>query len=383
MRVNVASFSGTHPLDLARELDKAGLLGTYYSALPRFRIAGLPRERTVTHPSLLLPHYVLRRLGLSGLEFRISWTTTEAFDRWLARTIGPSDVFHVLSSYGLRAMRRARSEYGALTVCDRGSSHIRFVDELLRAEYARYGIRFVGIEPQAIVKEETEYRESDVVVVPSTFAKRSFVAAGLDPGKVVAIPYGVRLEDYFPTGKRDGVFRVLCVAVLSVRKGIGYLLEAWSGLTLPDSELVLRGAMLPESGPMLAGHEGRFRLHPSLPRKQMRDLFSQASVLVLPSLEDGFGLVITQAMACGVPVIATTNTGGPDLITDGTDGFIVPSRDADAIRDRLDYLYRHPDVRDAMGRAAIEKVRSLRGWGEYARQVAQMYQERLARRHAH
>jgi glycosyltransferase involved in cell wall biosynthesis len=115
----------------------------------------------------------------------------------------------------------------------------------------------------------------------------------------------------------------------------------------------------------------------------MRDLYSQASVLVLPSVEDGFGLVIGQAMACGVPVIATTNTGGPDLITDGVDGFIVPVRDAGAIRERLEHLYRNPDIRVAMGRAALDKVRSLNGWAEYARQVRELYQSRLARRHAY
>jgi glycosyltransferase involved in cell wall biosynthesis len=167
--------------------------------------------------------------------------------------------------------------------------------------------------------------------------------------------------------------------MVSLRKGIGYLLEAMSRLSLPDSELVLRGTLLPESKDILAPCDGRFRLQPPLPRAGMRDLYSQASVLVLPSIEDGFGQVIVQAMACGLPVIATTNTGGPDVITDGKDGFIVPIRDARAIADRLDYLYRNPDARAAMGRAALETVRAWNGWERYTNQVLDTYRQgRLA-----
>ena len=109
----------------------------------------------------------------------------------------------------------------------------------------------------------------------------------------------------------------------------------------------------------------------------MRDLYSQASVFVLPSIEDGFGQVIVQAMACGIPVITTTNTGGPDVITDGKDGFIVPIRDSRAIAERLEHLYRHPDAREAMGHAALETVRKWNGWERYTNQVLSTYNQRL------
>ena len=376
MRVNVASFTGTHPLDLARELDKAGVLAKYYSALPRFRVTGLPRDRIATHPIVLLPLVALQRAGLQRLEGRLNWTMTEAFDRWLCRAQGPADVLHVQSSYGLLALRRARS-LGALTICDHGSSHIRVQDELLREESAHCGIATPRVDPRYIAKEEAEYHEADAIFVPSTFARQSFLQAGIQPGKVVTIPYGVRLEEYFPVPKRDDVFRVLCVARLTVRKGIRYLLEATSRLALPNSEVVLRGTAPAESRPLLAGYEGHFRLQSPVPRSELRDLYSQASVLVLPSVEDGFGLVIGQAMACGVPVIATTHTGGPDLITDGKDGFIVPIRSAAAIGERIEYLHSHPEERAAMGRAALEKVRSLNGWEHYANQVLHAYRERL------
>jgi len=382
MRVSVASFTGTHPLDLARELDTLGLLGTYHCALPRFRIAGIPAARVRTHPLVLLPNILLSRSGLARFERYVDWPMTEAYDRWLCRTLQPCDVLQVLSSYGLRAIRRARSEFGALTVCDHGSSHIRTQAALLREEADRCGIAIRGVDARFIEKEEAEYDEADAVFVPSTFARQSFIDRGVNPAKVAMISYGARLEEYFPVPKRDGVFRILCVASLSVRKGIHYLLDATSRLALPNSEVVLRGGPTAESARLLAPYQGRFRLHPPVPRRDLHDLYSQASVLVLPSVEDGFGLVIAQAMACGVPVIATTNTGGPDLISDGRNGFIVPIRSPEAIAERLQYLHDHPDERAAMGRAALEAVRALGGWSRYAAGVVREYEERLRPRRA-
>jgi glycosyltransferase involved in cell wall biosynthesis len=380
MRISVASFiGGIHLFELARELDRLGALDRYYTAMPSFRVTGVAHSRVATHPVVLLPHYALQVARLQRYQALINWTTTQAFDRWMARTQAPSDVFHVASGFGLSAIRRAKTSYGSWTICDRGSSHIRVQDELLREETARTGIAAPTTDPRFIDKEEAEYEEADAIFVPSTFARRSFLDAGVEPRKVVAIPIGIRLEEFFPVPKRDNTFRVLCVAMVSLRKGIGYLLEAMSRLSLPDSELVLRGTLLPESKDILAPCDGRFRLQPPLPRAGMRDLYSQASVLVLPSIEDGFGQVIVQAMACGLPVIATTNTGGPDVITDGKDGFIVPIRDARAIADRLDYLYRNPDARAAMGRAALETVRAWNGWERYTNQVLDTYRQgRLA-----
>ena len=377
MRVNIASFTGTHPLDLARELDKAGVLANYYTALPRFRVPALPRAKVASHPIVLLP-VALGRIGLGLLGSRLNWTMTEAFDRWLCRTLGPCDVFQVASTFGLRAIRRANS-LGALTVCDHASSHVRTQNELTRDESARCGVHSPGVDPRVIAKQEAEYHEADLVLVPSTYSRQSFLQAGVDPGKVVAVPFGVRLENFFPTQKRDDLFRILCVANLSVKNGIGYLLEATSRLALPNSEVVLRGSERQESRSLLARYEGQFRLHPPVSRHthELRDLYSQASVLVLPSTDDGFGYVMNEAMACGIPVIATTNSGGPDLITDGKDGFVVPIRSAAAIGERIEYLYSHPEERAAMGRAALEKVRSLKGWKHYANQVLHVYRQRL------
>ena len=178
-----------------------------------------------------------------------------------------------------------------------------------------------------------------------------------------------------PMPKSDDVFRVIYVGALSMRKGIPYLLEALSSVSLPKFELWLIGAVQPEIKPFLAKYEGKFRCFGEIPRAELHRYYSQASVFVIASIEEGLALVQAQAMACGIPVIATHNTGAEDLFTDGVEGFIVPIRNTDAIRDRLLQLYHHPDQLLEMAKAALHRVQLLGGWDTYGQRVISCYQE--------
>jgi glycosyltransferase involved in cell wall biosynthesis len=97
-------------------------------------------------------------------------------------------------------------------------------------------------------------------------------------------------------------------------------------------------------------------------------------------VEEGLALVQAQAMACGVTVIATTNTGAEDLFTDGVEGFIVPIRSPEAIREKLQWMMDNSELHDQMARAALERVESLGGWDRYGECVESVYKE-MAIRH--
>jgi glycosyltransferase involved in cell wall biosynthesis len=100
-----------------------------------------------------------------------------------------------------------------------------------------------------------------------------------------------------------------------------------------------------------------------------------SDVLVLPSIEDGFGLVMAEAMACGCAIISSTNTGGSDLYTDGVEGYIVPIRDPKALADRLQQLVEDRDLLARMRRAAKAKVAQIGGWSDYGDRWASLLQE--------
>lgn len=375
MKVCIGSAGRFHTFDLARQMERASWLSRLYTAYPRWKVDGLPRDKVRSFPWLMGPTMLLGRRGFHGVERHLNRLTVKSFDRWMANRLEPCDVFHCLSSFGLRSHRIAKERYGALTVCDRGSSHIGFQDEILAEEYLRWGIPYQPIDRALVDRELQEYNECDLIFVPSTFVYRSFVQKGVPEAKLRKISYGVDLRMFRPMLKSDDVFRVIYVGALSMRKGIPYLLEALCALSLPKFELWLIGAVQPEIKPFLAKYEGKFRCFGEIPRAELHRYYSQASVFVIASIEEGLALVQAQAMACGIPVIATHNTGAEDLFTDGVEGFIVPIRNTDVIRDRLLQLYHHPDQLLEMAKAALHRAQLLGWWDTYGQRVISCYQE--------
>ena len=375
MKVAVASVGPFHAFDLARQMDRLGHLEQLYTAYPSWRVEGLPKEKVSSFPWLMAPAMIANRLGLNRVRDGLSIPMIETFDRWMAERLAPCDVFHCLSSFGLQSHRAARSKHGALTVCDRGSTHIEFQDEILRDEFARFGATFAGIDSRLVGRELEEYALCDLIFVPSAFVMRTFVDRGVPREKLRLNPYGVDLAMFHREPKSDRTFRVLFVGTVSLRKGLPYLFEAIEGLGHSDIELCIVGALEAEMRPIMAKYEGRFRYIGAVARDELYKHYSQASVLVLPSIEEGLALVQAQAMACGVPVIATENTGAADLFTDGVEGFVVPIRDARAIREKILTLYENPAMREQMGEGALARVRRIGGWDDYGERAAEYYRE--------
>jgi glycosyltransferase involved in cell wall biosynthesis len=377
MKVCIGSAGPFHAFDLARQMERLGHLEHLYTAYPSWRVEGMPKEKVSTFPWLMAPAMLANRFGFNRVRDGLNVPMIETFDRWMAERLAPCDVFHCLSSFGLQSHRAARSRHGALTVCDRGSAHIEFQDEIMREEFARFGARFRGIDARLVERELEEYAFCDLIFVPSSFAMRTFTGKGVPRDKLRLNPYGVDLAMFHREPKSDSTFRILFVGTLSLQKGLPYLFEAMGGLGRPDVELLVIGAIEAEMRPIMAKYEGSFRYLGTVARSELHKHYSQASVLVLPSIQEGLALVQAQAMACGVPVIASENTGAADLFTDGVEGFIVPIRDARAIREKILTLYEDPARRVQMGKAALARVREIGGWDDYGDRAAKYYRAAL------
>ena len=366
-KFSISGVIGTHPMYLTRYLASRSLLQAYFTTLPESRTPGIPAAMTHRHLALFLALYATRQSWIPGDRGKMFALIDGEFDRWMAARLESTDVVHALPGSGLRTRRAGKKRFGALTVCDSGTSHERLQQKLLQEECRRWGTTRTATSERYLAHVETEYYEADLITVPSTFARDGFVSMGLAPAKIAVTPYGADLEEYRPLPKRDDIFRILFIGTICLRKGIPYLLEAVSRLSLPGAELALRGAVEPEVERIVAAYRGDIplRMVPPQPRSAMRDLYAQASVFVLPSVEDGFGLVIPQAMSCGVPVIASVNTGGPDIITDGVNGLLVPACDTKALQSALTFAYEHPEALKAMGVAARATLERAGGWNAY------------------
>jgi alpha-maltose-1-phosphate synthase len=383
-KIAVVTHGRFHSFDLAEQLQAAGRLAAVYTGYPRFKLHNTRVDQSLIHS---FPWFHTLELGLMRVPHmprrvlkEVAWKAGRSLDAHAARTLPDCNVVSAPSGGGLRVGAEVQRR-GGVYVCDRGSTHIRWVERTLRDEYAKLGLPWPGIDPRAVAREEAEYRQADAITLPSQFTMRSFVEMGVPREKLRLVPYGVNLTSYRRSTPTADNFRVLFVGQLSVRKGIHYLLEAFRRADLPNSELVLVGSAFPETATLLKRHPiDRVTLTGTLPREGVVREMSRASVLVLPSLEEGLAMVQAQALACGCPVIATTHAGAEDLFEDGREGFIVEPRDIDALAERLTRLHRDRDLRGAMSVAAEARVRQIGGWDAYGRASVRIFDDLLAAR---
>jgi glycosyltransferase involved in cell wall biosynthesis len=290
------------------------------------------------------------------------------------------NIFHAMLHGNSRKLLQRAKQENSLIIGEPVNSHPEFYYSLLQEEY-----RLLGIKKE--LKISKQYRRlieevdmCDYLLSPSKFIENSFIENGLDGKKSYLIPWGVDLSKFAPLSddanfEYKSTFRVICVAHISPRKGHKYLLEAWRKLNLPNSELLLIGKIFDEMKPVISQYEGIFKHIPSVPHDQLHQYYGISSVFVLPSIEDGFAYVCTEAMACGLPVITTTNAGASELIEHGKEGFIVPIRSPEAIGKYLERLYCSDELRQEMSKAALKKSKADFSWEKYAQSLYKLYTE--------
>lgn len=323
--------------------------------------------------------------------------------RWSARETGPLSIDRVYNDLDEAAARRlhrhrprftgvyayedgaaglfaAARELGVPTFYDLPIGYWRAARRLLTEEAGlspEWAGTLGGLQDSAakLARKDLELARADVVFVASSFTCATLAEAPTPPKKIIVIPYGapaqpVGLE---PARRAPGEpLRVLFVGSLGQRKGLRYLLEAIDSLG-PTCALTLIGTVPAAPCAPLAAALRRHRHIVSLPHAEILAEMRRHHVFVFPSLFEGFGLVLLEAMACGLPLIATANTAAPDLITEGREGHVVPIRDSAAIAARLAALAADEERRHAMARAALARAREFT-WEKYrstlAREIA-------------
>jgi alpha-maltose-1-phosphate synthase len=375
VRVTVVSPYPFHMVDQARQLHQQGILERVVAAVPRGRL-GVPGELAATR----LRWSALRRAGgraIPRADRALSHEMIRDFDRWAASRLGEPSVVNGLSGFATQTLARA-SARGVTVFCDRGSWHILEQQQVMDEEADRIGVPPVPFDPFMVDRELREYDLADRILVPSETARQSFVRRGMNPDQVVKVPYGVDVSAFsVPVGKRcPGA--IISVAAVGLRKGHHHLMAAFRMLRTRHASLTLVGPIAPGWDRRLGLDQPRVRATGAVKRAQVIEELQRASVFVLTSIEEGLALVIAQAMACGLPVVATEATGARELITDGVEGLLVSaSCEHQALAEAMDSLLSEPSRAEAMGTAARRKVESLGGWEEYGRRLAAAFRAGL------
>jgi len=374
-RIAILTSTRAHMFDLFQSLRDLGCDVKLLCGIPQWKLDPDLKPGAMTRPWFVTMLAGFSRYRLK-IPFRMKWEYLARKDlsTWAARHLSNTQILDALAGWGLEAGQEIQRQ-GGIYVCNRGSSHILFQKQILEEEHTKWGAPLSkGFPAWGVEREIAEYETANAVVVPSTFCKKTFIEYGVPEEKVFVCPYGVDLKLFHPVPKEDTRFRVIFVGSFSIRKGIGYLFEAMRPLVKKGLvDLWLVGGPSPEAKEILAQNADIFINKGFHPRRELKWFYSQADVLVLPSVEEGLSLVQAQAMACGLPIIATENTGARDLFTDGVEGFIVPIRDPVAIKEKVEWMLNHPKERKEMGRNAVQLVKGLHGWTDYAKKVLNMY----------
>lgn len=345
-------------------------------------VNGVPRELLVTYPWREAVRLAAGRLGVDARQGdELFHWARNGFDRWVSRQLHPG----ITGVYGyetecLETFRRAR-ERGMTAFYDLPSPEHEFVENLIQEEIEAFpelntpDRRYLR-ERQAerTERRREEFALANLALANSNFTRDTWVQAGMPKEKIAVLPYGAPAPDISGAdgGSRGaGPLRLLWAGTFSIRKGAHLLVDAWRrSATAGSMQLDVFGTLaLPHE--MLARLPDSVRLHGPVPHAVVIDAYRAADALVFPTLCDGFGLVVNEALSRGLPVITTHRAGASDLITHNHDGLLIEHGSVESIEAALAWCIAHRDTLRDMRAAALETAAKWQ-WSDYRQRLVEI-----------
>ena len=323
--------------DNARVLHQVNRL-RFLALATRNGAAGVPSNVTRLNPAMGLAIYAAARTlsNYKGESFRFA--QHPRFSKWVLSKLVPGD--HILSSYGYvnECFEWVRA-HGGKTFLDGGNSHPANFWEILSEEHRLWKCPFPPVARHHYERSLAMMEHVDYVLAPSNYVTQSFLTRGFRPEQMLTNVYPVNLANFAPPDAprpADRPFTIINTGSLSLRKGTPYLLEAFRIIRqkIPNARLLLTRALADSIVPVMEKYRDLpIEWAPSLPHRELAERLRSADLYILPSLEEGLARTGLEALACGLPVIVTANTGINEFLTPGISGTVVPMRDPAAIAD--------------------------------------------------
>lgn len=347
--------------------------------LQRRRVPAWLEARSVTFPGLELLRVLASRLGPTELAHQVYLRSEPAFDRWVARghLEGMSGVYGFVQP-ALATFRKAKKR-GMFVALDLPTPSQELFGEVIARELARwpelatpYMAKLAARTTAPIADIREQIALADCVIANSRFTLESYQRHGYAMQRAIALPLGaphvVETAHRTEPTKTARPLRLLSASALSVLKGGHVLLEAFHRETqkrsqLDPIELTICGRVaLPDSFVRARSRNVTLRGH--VPQAELASLYLSSDALVLPTLADGFGLVVSEALAHGLPVITTDQCGAADLITPSVHGLITRAGDVESLREAIAFCADQRDALAGMRAHAIARARE-HNWPAY------------------
>ncbi len=294
------------------------------------------------------------------------------FDRWAAAVLEDCHMFLGASTSSL-ATGRAAQRMGAAFVLDRACPDIRVQQQMMVEEARKVGGRFRTNSPWFVDRQVEEYETADVILAPSEYSRRSYPEHLRK--KVVLAPLYGRSEVAARMPKPAGTPFVLgIVGGGPLRKGSLYLLQAWKELALPHAQLKIRTSAEIYTYPLLKRLIAeQSNVHVISYIQDIAKFYAECDAFILPSVDDGFGMALFEAMANGVPSIASRNCGASELLVPERDCLLIDAFSVEQIKEAVLRLYESRELRQRLEVAGPIAVAALQQDG-----MAKPYEEGMA-----
>lgn len=373
MRILYVSCGGTWIHHSAAEMLRLGQEARLYTATKNF--THLPEanyRRSWLFSIICQPFFRLGgRIGESG--FHALLPVWDAWVKW--QKLPPCDVVHSVMGFTKAPFDYAEG-VGALKVLDASNSHPTSFYGFWQRELDIWnpGAR-VGVPRRTFASINREIERADLILCASTYVRDSMLYNGIPEARLAVNPYGADLQVFSPRQSLPDKPRFLFTGALTLRKGIQYLIPAFERLKkeMPDAELILCGAPYPDFRRLFDRWRPLFTHMRGLSHPDLSKLMQTCTAFVFPSIEEGFARVISEAMAAGLPIIGTHNSGATTVVENGREGIIVPARSAQAVYEAMKRLVQQPDLCEAMGQAAARKMAGEGSWQRYGEKLLAIY----------
>jgi glycosyltransferase involved in cell wall biosynthesis len=333
-----------------------------------------------TYPLIAAIIFALKKINVKMPTKLFSQVFDYIVSKRVRTNLSKNTIFHGMSGFSLQSIKAAKKN-GMKTFLDRACPHIDYQMTLINTELhtllPAVNKKFSPLINPLHQKMLEEYEESDYIVVPSTYSYNSFLKKGFPAEKlcVARLSKEKNVKCQCNKKRKNQEFTMLTIGYNFIRKGFYYLLKAWREMNLPDAKLIIRHC-IPPAFRKMAEHPSIQIISKHLSNDDLINLYHQADVFCLPSIDEGFGLVGLEAMAAGLPVIVTENVGMKDLIQSGREGFIIPIRDSQAIQSATIKLYKNKELRHYMSEKAIETERQY-SLKRYVDEIMNIYARHL------
>jgi glycosyltransferase involved in cell wall biosynthesis len=317
-------------------------------------------------------------------EEKATYRFIPLYDKWLRRQFGSADapkfdVVQVIMGLGTELFRRAE-KMGALKVLDCTNSHPTTYREYWQRECDLWcpGEK-VPVPGFAFERMKHEIEAADLVLCPSQFVYDSMVKNGVAAEKCFINPFGVDTSKFTPRFAPPRVPRFICVGTICLRKGHQYLFRAFEEVRklLPEAELVCAGEFKADFRCERAKWDGTFQHYDKLSHEKLNEIMKGCTAFVLPSCEEGLARVIPEAMAAGLPMIATYESGATTLVRHDVEGLIV-SRQPQDIAAAMVRLAQDRELCMRMGAAGLARGAVSNTWQDYGERLLAEYERRRA-----